>query len=115
VEEGYGGLIIEMGFIAPFLWILWTAALLYYSWKIVRRLRETRLFPIAVAIFWYAFLLLYPTTFASLASYQNYLCNAYLWILVGILFRLPDVLISPAGPMTGPWLPRKESQFLGSE
>ena len=92
VEEGYGVLIVEMGIIAPFLWILWTAALLYYSWKIVRRLRGTRLLPIAIAILWYVFLLLFPFTFGGLSSYQNYVCNAYLWLLVGILFRLPDIL-----------------------
>jgi hypothetical protein len=99
VEEGYGQLIVEMGIIAPFLWILWTTALLYYSWKVVKRLRGTRLFPIAFAIFWYAFLLLYPLTYGGLAPYQNYLNNAYLWLLVGILFRLPD-LLGQAQPKT---------------
>jgi hypothetical protein len=92
VEEGYGQLIIEMGIVAPFLWILWTAALLYYSWKIVRTLRGTRLFPVGFAIFWYAFVLLYPLTYSGLAPYENYICNAYLWLLVGILFRLPELL-----------------------
>jgi hypothetical protein len=92
VEEGYGVLIVEMGIIAPFLWLLWTAALLYYSWKIVRRLKGTRLVPIAIAIFWYAFFLLYPLTYVGLSPYQNYICNAYLWLLVGMLFRLPDLL-----------------------
>jgi hypothetical protein len=115
VEEGYGSLILEMGIVAPFLWILWTAALLYYSWKVVGRLRGTRLFPIAVAIFWYAFLLLYPITFGGLSSYQNYICNAYLWILVGILFRLPEVLESPPGPITGPWDARKGLKFQRTE
>jgi len=95
VEEGYGVLIVEMGIIAPFLWILWTAALLYYSWKVLRSLRETRFFPIAMAIFWYAFLLLYPITFGGLSAYQNYVCNAYLWLMVGILFRLPDLSGNP--------------------
>jgi hypothetical protein len=95
VEEGYGVLIVEMGIIAPFLWILWTAALLYYSWKIVRRLKGTRLVPIAIAIFWYAFFLLYPLTYVGLSPYQNYICNAYLWFLVGMLFRLPDLLENP--------------------
>ena len=91
VEEGYGALIIEMGIIAPFLWILWTAALLYYCWKIVRRLRETPLFPIAAAAFWFVVLLLYPITFASLSAYQDYLCNIYLWLFVGIIFALPGI------------------------
>ncbi len=92
VEEGYGVLIVEMGIIAPFLWILWTAALVYYSWKIVRRLKGTRFAPIAIAIFWYAFFLLYPLTYDVLSPYQNYIYNVYLWLLVGILFRLPELL-----------------------
>ncbi|MGI0134514.1 MAG: hypothetical protein ACREBW_06120, partial [Candidatus Micrarchaeaceae archaeon] len=91
VEEGYGVLIIEMGIVAPFLWILWTAALVYSSWKVVRRLKRTRFFPIAFAFFWFAFILLYPLTYLGLSPYQNYVCNAYLWLFVGILFRLPDL------------------------
>jgi hypothetical protein len=94
VEEGYGVLIVEMGIIAPFLWILWTAALLYYGWGVARRLRQTRFFPIAFAIFWFAFLLLYPMTFGGLSAYQNFIDNAYLWFLVGILFRLPEIQAS---------------------
>ena len=102
VEEGYGNLIVEMGIIAPFLWILWTAALLYYLWTIVRRLRGNRLFPLAVAILWYAFLLLYPITFASLSTYQDYICNAYLWLLVGIIFRLPGMAASTPTAISPP-------------
>ncbi len=100
VEEGYGQLIVEMGIVAPFLWILWTASVLYYSWKVARRLRDTRLFPIAFAIVWYAFMVLYVFTYAGLMAYQNYVSNAYLWLLLGILFRLPDLLVNtpPASP-----------------
>jgi len=102
VEEGYGQLIIEMGIIAPILWIIWTAALVYHSWGVVRRLRGTRLFPIAFAILWYAFLLLYPLTYVGLAQYENYIANAYLWLLIGILYRLPEILIRPPTPITAP-------------
>jgi hypothetical protein len=97
VEEGYGAMILEMGIVAPFLWILWTAVLLYHAWKVVRQLRGSRFFPIAFAIFFFAFLLLYPFTFGGVTAYQNYVDNAYLWLLVGILFRLPGLLAgSPA-------------------
>ena len=100
VEEGYGQLIIEMGIVAPFLWILWTAALLYYMWRVLGQLRETRFFPIGFAIFWYAFLLLYPFTYGGLSAYQNYVDNAYLWLLVGIFFALPEILAtSSAAPV----------------
>jgi hypothetical protein len=91
VEEGYGVMIIEMGIVAPFLWILWTASLLYCSWGAVRSLRRTRTFPIAFAIFWFAFLLLYPMTYGGIAAYQNYTYNIYFWLLVGVLFRLPEM------------------------
>jgi len=92
VEEGYGQLIIEMGIVAPFLWIAWTAALLFSMWQVLRGLRQTRFFPIGFAIFWYAFLLLYPLTFGGLAPYQNYVGNAYFWLLIGVFFALPGVL-----------------------
>lgn len=111
VEEGYGVLIIEMGIVAPFLWLLWTGSLLYFSWKIVRQMRETRFFPIAFAIFWYAFLLLYPFTYGGLSAYQNYVCNAYLWLLVGILFRLPEVLASPQAPAIASTHPIRRSRL----
>lgn len=94
VEEGFGVLIVEMGIIAPFLWILWTGALLHESWGIISNLRQTRFFPIAFAIFWYIFLLLYPMTYGGLSAFQNYTNNIYLWLLVGILFRLPEIQAS---------------------
>ena len=98
VEEGFGQLIVEMGILAPFLWVLWTAALIWSSWKVVRALKHTRLFPIAVAILWYTFVVLYPSTYLSLDMYQNFVNNAFLWILVGILFRLPDIVTSAPPP-----------------
>jgi hypothetical protein len=81
-----------MGIVAPFLWLLWTGALVITGWRVLRPLRQTRFFPIGFAILWYVFLLLYPLTFGGLVPYQNYVTNAYLWLLVGILFRLPSLL-----------------------
>lgn len=46
-------------------------------------------------MFWYALLLLYPLTYIALAQYQNYVTNIYLWIFVGIVFRLPQLLPGP--------------------
>jgi hypothetical protein len=108
VEEGFGLLIIEMGILAPFLWIAWSAALLYHSWRVVIGLRETRMFPIAIAIFWYSFLLLYPMTFGSISAFENYVCNLYLWLLVGVLFKLPTVLRNaPTSALVSP----RETRF----
>ena len=91
VEEGYGQLIAELGILGPILWILWTATLLWTAWKAIRPLRQTRIFPLAIAILWYAFVLLYPLTYLGLDIFQNFVNNAFLWILIGILFRLPEI------------------------
>jgi hypothetical protein len=102
VEEGYGQLIVEMGIVAPLLWFVWTGAVLYYSWKVARRLRNTRLFPLAIAIVWYAFVVLFLFTYTVLDAYQNYVSNVYLWLLLGILFRLPDLLVGSPTPVVVP-------------
>jgi hypothetical protein len=99
VEEGYGQLILEMGIAAPILWILWTMALLVYCIRIVKSLRQTRFFPIAFAITWYVFLLLFPFTYGAIGAYQNFLSNALMWFFVGILFKLPSLQASaPIAP-----------------
>jgi hypothetical protein len=102
VEEGYGQMIVEMGIVAPFLWLLWTFSVVYYSWKVARRLRDTRLFPVAISIVWYAIMLLFFFTYVGLVAYQNFVSNAYLWLLLGILFRLPDLLVNSPAPAVVP-------------
>jgi hypothetical protein len=91
VENGWGTLILEMGILGPILWIVWTCWLLCSSWKVVRQLRETVYFPVALSILWYAFVLLVPFSYNGMAPYQNYVMNAYLWLLIGVLFRLPHL------------------------
>ncbi len=91
MESGYAALITEMGILGPLLWVGWTAALVLSGWRVLRGLRGTPVFPVAAAILWFAFSLLFPQTYGGIASYQNYIFNAYLWLLVGILFRLPSL------------------------
>ena len=91
VEEGYGVLIVEMGIAGPFIWLLWTGALVWCGFTVMRRLRQTRFFPIAFAMWWYIFVLLFPLTYGGMSAYQNFVTNMYLWLFVGILFRLPEM------------------------
>jgi hypothetical protein len=95
VESGWGVLILEMGIFAPLLWFLWAGTLLGYGWRVVRQLRQTVYFPVGLSILWYAFLLLFPFTHMGMAPYQNYVMNAYFWLLIGILFRLPHLARAP--------------------
>lgn len=93
IENGYGTLTLELGILGPILWLMWSGALVISGWRIVRRLRGSTVYPIAASILWYAFLLLFPFTYGGLAPYQNFILNAYLWLLVGVLFRLPELAL----------------------
>jgi hypothetical protein len=95
VESGYGGLLIEMGILGLILWIFWVSAMLISSWKVVKQLRQTVYFPLAFAIWWYAIVLLIMLMFFGLMEYQNYVNNAYLWLLIGVLYRLPKLAQMP--------------------
>lgn len=94
VENGYGTLIVEMGIGGLALWLVMTFVIIFTAWKEVRKLKGTPWFPLGFMIFWYAFLLLFPMTFAGMAAYQDFVFNAYLWLLIGILFRLPSIALS---------------------
>ena len=91
MEGGYGSLVVEMGVGGLVLWLIMSAAIILAGWKAVRRLKGSPWFPVGFVIFWYAGLLLFPMTFAGLQAYEDFVLNAYLWLLLGILFRLPSL------------------------
>jgi hypothetical protein len=95
VESGYGSLIVEMGVWGPILWLVWVAVMLWEGWKIVRILRETVYFPIGFAIWWYAVVDLILLMYFGMQFYQNFVNNAYLWLLMGVLYRLPTLARMP--------------------
>ncbi|HXJ06528.1 MAG TPA: hypothetical protein VNH65_15595 [Candidatus Acidoferrum sp.] len=94
VESGFGTLVVEMGIGGLILWIIMSVAILFSAWRVVRKLRGSPWFPVGFVIFWYAFFLLGPATFGGMASYEDFLLNAYFWLLLGILFRLPTIALS---------------------
>jgi O-antigen ligase len=94
VESGFGSLIVEMGILGLILWITVSIAILLSGWKVVRGLKGSPWFPLAFMILLYALVLLLPMTFSSMGGYQDFILNAYLWLLLGILFRLPSLAIS---------------------
>jgi hypothetical protein len=93
VESGFGCIVLEMGIGGLALWFIMSAAVLIAAWRVVRELKGSPWFPLAFMIFWYAFLLLLPFTFQGLQPYQDFVLNAYLWLLLGILFRLPKLAL----------------------
>lgn len=91
VENGYGALLLEMGIPGLVLWIIMTIAIARSCWKVVKQLRATPMFPLAFGIFWFVFIVFFPLSFIGLTTYQDFIINAYLWILIGVLFRLPSI------------------------
>jgi O-antigen ligase len=104
VENGYGSLLLEMGIPGLLLWIIMIIAIVRACWKVVKQLRATPMFPVAFSIFWFAFIVLFPLSFVGLSTYQDFIINANLWILIGILFRLPALLDSPMPGVEKPML-----------
>jgi len=102
VESGYGALVLEMGAIGLLLWLLWTTVLMVSVWKVVKRLRGSALFPIGVVIALFAFAVFFALTAQSNSGYENFVVNAYVWLLLGILFRLPVL-----EPSTVPVFPKR--------
>jgi hypothetical protein len=95
VESGFGIIVIELGIVGLTLWLVMSVAVLISAWKIVLRLKGTAWFPLAFMIFWYALILLLPMTFVSINPYQDFIMNAYMWLLLGVLFRLPSISLTP--------------------
>jgi hypothetical protein len=90
VENGYGQLVIELGIVGLLLWILLAFAVTRSAWQAAKNLKGTVWFPIAFAIFWYVFLLVFPLSFYGFIAYQDFVMNAYLWLTLGILFRVSE-------------------------
>ena len=94
VESGFGTLVLEMGIGGLILWFVMSFAILLSAWRVVKKLRGSPWFPLAFVIFWYAGLLLIPMTFNGIQPYEDFVLNAFLWLLLGILFRLPSLALS---------------------
>jgi hypothetical protein len=94
VESGYGTLVVEMGIGGLILWLIMSVAILFAAWKVVKKLKGSPWFPVGFVIFWYAFFLLFPATFGGMSAYEDFLLNAYFWLLLGLLFRLPTLALS---------------------
>jgi hypothetical protein len=95
-ESGYGSLIVELGVLGLVLWLVWTSDLIFAAFKVMLRLKGTWAFPVGASIVWFAFYLLFPRIYGGLQGYQDFVLNAYFWLLVGVLFRLPALVAQEA-------------------
>jgi hypothetical protein len=90
VENGYGQLVIELGIVGLLLWIVLAYEITHSAWQAAKNLKGTVWFPIGFVIFWYAFLLVFPLSFYGFIAYQDFVMNAYFWLMLGMLFRVSE-------------------------
>jgi hypothetical protein len=88
VESGYGNLVVQLGILGLVLWIVLGFSIAISAWRVVRELQGTPWFPLAFTIWLYAILLFFPMMFAGNSPYEDFVLNAWLWLLLGILYRL---------------------------
>jgi hypothetical protein len=96
VENGFGGIVLELGIVGFIVFIILISAIVIYSWNVVRKLKGSPLFPVGFVLFWFAFLLLFPITYSSLTMHQDFVMSSFLWLSLGILFRLPQISLPSA-------------------
>jgi hypothetical protein len=88
VESGYGNLLLELGIMGLLLWIFLGVSILVSASKVVLELKGTPWFPLCFVIAFYAAILWFPMMFTGVSAYQDFVLNASLWLLMGMLFRL---------------------------
>lgn len=87
VEGEAGNLILELGIVGLILWVILGFSIVISTWKVVLELKGTPWFPLGFVAFFFSFVLFFPMTFVS-TSYQDFVINSDVWLLLGILYRL---------------------------
>lgn len=89
VEGGYAAVAVEWGVVGLCLWVTWTAAWLRALWCSVTRVRGTPAAGAGLVLFCWLSFFLVVWFFVGMQQFQNYLANAYFWLLSGVLLGLP--------------------------
>jgi hypothetical protein len=88
VESGYGNLVVQLGIVGLVLWIVLGFSIAISGWRVVKELQGTPWFPLAFSIWFFAILLFFPMMFAGISPYEDFVLNSWLWLLLGIFYRL---------------------------
>jgi hypothetical protein len=90
VEGGYAALAVEWGVVGLALWVGWSVAWVRRQWRIVRMCRGSPAAGTGLVLLGWTLFFLFLHFFAGLQGFQNYLANAYFWLLSGVIAALPE-------------------------
>jgi O-antigen ligase len=97
VEGGYASVALEWGAVGLLLWIVWSLAWVKRQWNAVRQAKGSPLARAGVVLAAWTAFFLFVDFFAGLQTFQNYIGNAYFWLLSGILFAFPELVKATSG------------------
>lgn len=91
VEGGYASIAVEWGLVGLALWLAWSLAWMHRQWTRVRQVRGDPLAASGLVLLAWIGGLLFLQLAIGLQAFQNYLANAYFWLLSGMVLALPRV------------------------
>ena len=102
VEGGYASIVVELGVVGLALWLAWSTAWTVRQWRSITSGRGHRAAAAAFVLFcWMLFFLFYGFA-TGLQVFQNYIANAYFWLLSGVMFAVPFAAADPHGRTQDP-------------
>jgi hypothetical protein len=90
VESGFGNWVVETGIVGLILFLILGTSIAFSAWKVVLKLRGTPWFPFAFVVFFFSVLLFFPMSYTSFVTFQDFVINSLLWLLLGIVFQLKN-------------------------
>ena len=98
VEGGYASLAVEWGIVGLALWIAWSISWVARQWGAIKDARGQRGAAAGFVLFCWMLYFLFFGFFGGLPGFQNYVGNAYFWLLSGMIFALPLTANDIGGP-----------------
>jgi hypothetical protein len=90
IEGGYAAVGVEWGVMGLILWIGWSLAWARRQWRAMRLSRGSPQATAGLVLFSWVLFFLFFNFFGGLQGFQNYVANAYFWLLSGVTFALPE-------------------------
>jgi len=89
VEGGYASVAVEWGAVGVTLWLVWSIVWVTRQWRKIRSARGHRSAAVGFVLFAWMLFFLFFGFVGGLQAFQNYITNAYFWLLSGLVFALP--------------------------
>jgi hypothetical protein len=89
VEGGYASLAVEWGIVGVGLWLAWSISWVARQWRAVNAARGHRSAAAGFVLLGWMLFFLFLGFVGGLQGFQNYVANAYFWLLSGLMFALP--------------------------